>query len=239
MRVGGTGSSGSFRGGRALGGSSSGSGSGSSGGGGGGGVGSRGTVTLPTWLLIIIVAGTLALWLFSIRMTLTAHNTIQSSVVSSKENQLHSLQNVRHIQSLLDETGTLLSDLKKSKSSTDVRSPDSKTGGAIDVLRKEQSLALEIEADLLRLQSELHTTEDKYAMCIQEAYNEKLKLEKCELRSPTVASAGAVVPVDTVAARNGAAASAPTRPWLVIGIPTVSRPHNEDYLIKYDGGSLQ
>jgi hypothetical protein len=159
------------------------------------------------------------MWIVSLRLMMSAHAQTGSYGVMglAASRDVASAQSMKNIQSLLDETTKLFLDMKASPAEQ----------------KKEKSIADAIQTDLLKLETELTNIEGKYATCIQEAYDEKLKYEKCKadcaaLPQP-VPDTHVVREVDSQSASSNSGSG----PWLVIGIPTVGRPKNEDYLVRY------
>ena len=189
---------------------------------------SGGKISVDIWIVLVVIAMTLGLWSLLLRMIFTSHALHSTGTATSP----HTIQGVRHIQRLLDETTQLLNELK---SNNDTGMMGTSKSANMQVLRNEQSLALQIETDLLKIQSELNTAETKLSQCIEQGYGEVKKLEKCNHDLQSAQSRVAQLPESNTmhlsVPSDGASNS--IEPWLVVGIPTVARTNNEDYLLKY------
>ncbi len=138
----------------------------------------------------------------------------------------------RHIQQLIDQTNMMLSEVMRANLTL--------SNDAIHEIKKLKMDKHFIERDMKDIMRELQHTEDSFARCINEKYKVTNDLESCRSAeaaprdassaesvsepTPKPESKAAVIP-------TGSAELQQQQKWLVIGIPTVSRLHDEEYLL--------
>lgn len=161
--------------------------------------------------------------------------------------QLELLKNSAHLQSMVDETHKLLKEVLRSNITL-----------SRDALRELKLLDVDsnfVRSDLQELTKQLDRLEDGFARCTKERYEANTQLEVCHLhesklreqlqRSGHISSHPPATPTlhapDVTNAAVSAAAAAAAAigtasvagdKWLVIGIPTVARQHEERYLLQ-------
>jgi hypothetical protein len=149
------------------------------------------------------------------------------------------MKSKQHIQSLIEETHKLLREVVASNVSI-----SKNTLQDLHMLTADTNL---VNKDLKELNKQLTRLEDGYTVCMKEKYDLGAALQVCknnEKRGVTVhsppcpASSNAAVAPVVPQITAPAASSSVTTPdstaekWLVIGIPTVSRTNNEEYLLQ-------
>lgn len=168
---------------------------------------------LGTWLIFLILLLVLGLYALNNRVLL---GHMDSPLTA------HSLENTRHVQKLLDETTALLKEVTRANITIDTK-----------LRRSIRADSLTVQSDLLRLQSDMGNLEGMYAQCTSQKHNVSVRLNSC-LHGNNEKSVDGVINHNMAGEHPDKSADMhPTsRPWLVIGIPTVGRMHNEDYLIR-------
>lgn len=165
-------------------------------------------------LALLTVVG----WSISLRFILPFHTSSQPQDSTTHD---------KYIQKLLHETSTLLREITETNITE-------KTRQQLEAGRRA------INADIEHLESKLSGIERKYADCVLESQQIQKKLETCEkqasFRPFTDRAAGQLAdhistPLFPNLSSNPTASSS-SGYWLIIGIPTVSRRHNEDYLLQ-------
>ena len=145
--------------------------------------------------------------------------------------QITEREQTRHLKNLLSETTILLRDVMNSNVTVDA-----------NILREIKMISRNkkaVEADQIQRQLSAALDQKKLADCTAERKEISATLSECKLalqQSHIVTSAKSSLDsfADNSSGSGSGSASGVTssKKWLVIGIPTVSRAHNEDYLLK-------
>lgn len=139
-------------------------------------------------------------------------------------------EQTKHIKMLLSETTALLRDVMHSNITL---SPAMRRDAA-----RLSTERIGAQAEMKQLHRVVGAGEEKVVKCVAEKHQVIKELQQCQQTSPGASSSssstGNSQSSTTVVGAQGdgqPASSAPTPRWLVIGIPTIARAHNEDYLL--------
>ena len=181
-----------------------------------------------SFLFLIVVGLALGIWLVMHRVLLNVSHTQGNDKFPGYSSKFVDEQS-KHIKTLLAETNALLRDVMYSN---------------ITLSPELQKHTAHISSDKIdqtkwkQLQISLKAEETKVATCVSEKQMVTSALQHCQQsQSSSVSSSsssstsmfGALTQSMTKTETSSPPAS--TRRWLSIGIPTISRAHNEDYLL--------
>jgi hypothetical protein len=168
---------------------------------------SRGRVS-SAWVFCFTI-GLVGLWLLLHRVLLHTESTgLDLGKTFSSSSQYTAKEQTKHLHQLLAETKKLLHDVMKANFTM-----GTKIEGDVSRLNIErESLESGMKKPHLSASEEQKIT----AACIADKHNIKLALDSCNKLIPKIPRSST-----TNADR-----------WLVIGIPTIARAHNEDYLLR-------
>ena len=181
------------------------------------------------WLSTCIVVGlALGVWLVMHRVLLKVSHTQGNDKFPGYSSKFVEEQS-KHIKSLLAETNALLRDVMYSN---------------ITMSPELQQHAVHISSEKTdqtkwkQLQTALKAEEAKVATCSSEKQTVALELQHCQQSQSSSVSSSSSSSTSIFGAltqsmtKTEASPSSPTtKRWLSIGIPTISRAHNEDYLL--------
>ena len=179
-----------------------------------------------SFLFLIVVGLALGIWLVMHRVLLNVSHTQGNDKFPGYSSKFVDEQS-KHIKTLLAETNALLRDVMYSN---------------ITLSPELQQHTAHISSEKIdqtkwkQLQISLKAEEAKVATCVSEKQTVASALQHCQQsQSSSVSSSsstsmfGALTQSMTKTETSSPPAS--TRRWLSIGIPTISRAHNEDYLL--------
>jgi hypothetical protein len=173
------------------------------------------------WLFILAIC---ALMLF---FWLLMHRVIPDDPGNSHSLE-DKLRSKRHIQSLIDETHKLLREVVASNVSVSKQTLLDLHALTVDTNT--------VNKDLKELNSQLTRLEDGYTLCMKEKYDLGTVLQICKNSQravePPKALAAPCPTISTAATAPTFTGPSITEKWLVIGIPTVSRTNDEEYLLQ-------
>eukprot|EP01038_Epipyxis_sp_PR26KG_P015282 gene15282-20586_t len=153
-----------------------------------------------------------------ILVVLTSLRHVSDSVQADTNNQKN---NNKHIQSLIDETNQLLIEISKSNITLSKES--------ITTLSKAlQSDERFIQSEIIKLRNELKKSENNFARCVKEKYSvsNELAFRKDDLNlDKKVIQELDPISHDSINSNDN------KLKWLVVGIPTIPRIHDEEYLL--------
>lgn len=156
----------------------------------------------------------------------------------SKIESKHSA-NARHIQHLIDQTNSLLSEV--------IRANLTLSSHATSEIQKLNADKVFIQRDMKEMMRELQHTEDGFARCISEKYLLSSDLEKCRASEEEAKETAVILETQQAVAEptpkheltekisvavDSTMSNSSSSKWLVIGIPTVARIHGEKYLLQ-------
>ena len=189
-----------------------------------------------SWLLFTAVSLVVGVWLLTHRMMLEVHSGTEGSVPGRSHGGSASVgEQTKHLKTLLAETTALLRDVMASNltASSELLRKDAARVGA------QRAGA---QAEINRLPVLLGAEESKVARCVAEKHDVLLELQQCRQEAASHSappqkswSAGLFnpppPPPSSPPALPTTTSQAGSRRWLVVGIPTVARAHDEDYLL--------
>jgi hypothetical protein len=193
-------------------------------------------------MLLLIVTLVLAL------LMLTTHHVVLLGMPDSRrgksgmhDNSKSVEEQTRHIKLLLSETTALLRDVMQSNITL---SPEMRRDAA-----RLSTERIGAQAEMQQLHRVVGAEEEKVVKCVSDKHQVIKELQRCQQsssyssssssssRSSNVGSSKTSSRSVVVSAHGGGEGEAfPLAPaipprWLVIGIPTIARAHNEDYLL--------
>jgi len=178
-------------------------------------------------LLLTIVGMIVGAWLLLHRLLLEAHRNTEGSLAGRAHKSVG--EQTQHLKALLAETTALLHDVMSSNL----------TAASSEVLRAPQTRA---HAEVSRLPVLLGAEEKQATKCAAEKHDVMLELQQCRKEASSKQPAPAqgwgtglfntnAPPPPPPPPSLSSPAAAGAQRWLVIGIPTIARAHDEDYLL--------
>ena len=180
-----------------------------------------------SFLFLIVVGLALGIWLVMHRVLLKVSHTQGNDKFPGYSSKFVEEQS-KHIKTLLAETNALLRDVMYSN---------------ITMSPELQQHVAHISSEKIdptkwkQLQTVLKAEEAKVATCVSEKQTVALALQHCQQSQASSVSSSSSSSTSMFGALTQSMTKTETSPppstkrWLSIGIPTISRAHNEDYLL--------
>ena len=179
-----------------------------------------------SFLFLIVVGLALGIWLVMHRVLLNVSHTQGNDKFPGYSSKFVDEQS-KHIKTLLAETNALLRDVMYSN---------------ITLSPELQQHSTHISSEKIdqtkwkQLQTSLKAEEAKVATCVSEKQTVTSALQHCQQSQTSSVSSSSSTSMfgaltQSMTKTETSLPSSSTRRWLSIGIPTISRAHNEDYLL--------
>ncbi len=150
------------------------------------------------------------------------HRAISSVDVTTNNDRISESSSV-HIQDLIDQTNSLLNEVIHANLTLSTEAVQE-----IKRLNKDKHF---IQKDIKDVLEELRHTEDNYARCINEKYKLSAELDGCKNIVSSAEQVSDPTPHVSLKETASRAHADGAEKWLVVGMPTVSRLHGEEYLL--------
>lgn len=175
--------------------------------------------------IAVFIAALFLMWTLMHRV-LDANDNLSSKIPTKRSDV--KTQKTQHIQDLVDQTQMLLKELQRANVTLSAQAQEE-----VQRLREDKHLT---QRDMKELLRDLQHAEDGFSRCISEKYQVRTELESC-LMTPAAPVVNephehTVAPLPAVTTIIPQPPTTTTHKWLVIGIPTVARLHEEEYLLQ-------
>ena len=206
----------------------------------------KSTTLLLKWFILVFITTILFLLAFSYR---TVHiksmsDTNVNEMIMMNNKYGNSLSNLVNVQKLLDETNSLIKELGIGRNDNNNDSNSTMLSKAVsnDIVNQSNDTIVDkklipLQTELLSVYSSLAHTEDTLTRCVDERHRKEVELDRCQTalekynENNNNNNNNNNNHLDSLNVVVGAS-SAKTKKWLVIGIPTIPRAHNEKYLLQ-------
>ena len=193
---------------------------------------SHSRVSIELYCIVVLLLIVVGIWSLVLRLyprtPLPSHNINYKSTASSNDH--------KYMKKLLQEATVMLQELKTFNSSSSLLTSSSSSEEASSNLRKKFEIERQtIQSDVSKLKILIEKLEGNLNTCELHMGSAMTELSTCERDLKESVSHHLPKPehaVTVTAPLMGTSAEKSNGYWLVIGIPTVSRQNNEDYLLK-------